>query len=246
MNKVSIDILGRGNVASHLGKALEGKADVRTIDPHTLLGMRPDASLIIISVSDNAIRHVADHLISKYGDRKIPVAHTSGSTSIEILRDRFLHCGVLYPMQTFSKSVELDYSAIPVFIEASDPKTGQILERTAKKFTGSVHHADSTQRRSLHLGAVLSCNFVNHLWALTEQFLDTHDLPFSAMYPLINETLRKAMANHPADVQTGPAARNDTQTIQAHLELLKDNPRLANIYKTLSQSILSNNERNQL
>ncbi|MNR63913.1 hypothetical protein D3C85_1863800 [compost metagenome] len=51
------------------------------------------------------------------------------------------------------------------------------------------------------------------------------------------ETAEKVQDAFPVDVQTGPAIRNDEQTITRHKELLDDMPELKDIYETLSKSI---------
>jgi len=58
--------------------------------------------------------------------------------------------------------------------------------------------------------------------------------------PLILETADKIKEHSPADVQTGPAVRNDDQTMQKHLQMLNNNPKLQEIYRLLSQDIIKN------
>lgn len=124
MDRLIIAIIGRGNVASHLQKALGPYADVSMINPHTLEGMPEHPDITIISVSDSAIREVAEKL-SKH-DCGILV-HTSGTTPMSILEGWADQTGVFYPLQTFSKDVQLDYRHIPFFIEASAQATEKNL-----------------------------------------------------------------------------------------------------------------------
>ena len=145
--------------------------------------------------------------------------------------------GVSYPMQTFSKDVELNYAEIPVFIEASDAGVADVLTELAGSFSDHVHYANSDKRRKLHVGSVFACNFANHLWALSEKWLKENGLDFSMMHALVRETTRKALSNSPASVQTGPARRHDAPTIQSHLSMLEGDAQLHDIYKTLTASI---------
>ena len=167
-NKKIINIIGRGNVATHLANAFEGKAEINMVNPHSLAELNTDADLTIISVTDTAIAKVLDKLPKINGI----VAHTSGSTSIDVFKsfrqDRF---GVFYPLQTFSKSKKLKYEDIPFYIEASDKITADTLFNYALLISDNVRFADSSQREKLNIAAVLSCNFVNHLWALSEKYL---------------------------------------------------------------------------
>ena len=64
------------------------------------------------------------------------------------------------------------------------------------------------------------------------------------LYPLIQETANKAVANNPKDMQTGPAMRGDENIIQMHTNMLMQDQRedLKSVYQLLSQQIL---ERHQ-
>ena len=101
------------------------------------------------------------------------------------------------------------------------------------------HHvveADSEKRRRLHIASVFSCNFANHMWTLADEVLAEAGLPFEAMLPLIRTTVEKLDRLSPAESQTGPAARGDSQVIANHLSMLDDDKRA--IYDLLSRSIM--------
>ncbi len=233
-----IDIVGGGNVATHLNKALAASYDVALVNSRTFAGLRKESDLVLIAVKDEAIEAVA----SRLSDHRGIVAHTSGSVSMKTLEDaldRYSGVGVFYPLQTFSKDVALNYSDIPFFIEATDEKTAAELTAVARAVSPNVVMADSDKRRKLHIASVLSCNFVNHLWALSAEFLDREGLPFELLHPLIMETASKLYRGDPRQMQTGPAARGDLEVIGTHHRILADDKELAAIYRQLSQSIMS-------
>ncbi|MDE5790025.1 MAG: DUF2520 domain-containing protein [Muribaculaceae bacterium] len=232
-----INIIGRGNVGFHLKKAFEGKADVIEVNPHTLGELNPEADLTLISVTDSAIQEV----LARLPELKGAVAHTSGSTPIEIFkRSRDQNFGVFYPLQTFSRSKALDYAEIPFYIEASDPYTREKLFQYARLISENVRYADSSQRKRLHIAAVFACNFVNHLWALSDSYLKEGGLNFKDLIPLISETVDKIKVIPPSEAQTGPAVRGDLKMIENHILELGSKDKLINIYRLLSQSILEN------
>ncbi len=241
-----IDIIGRGNVATHIEIAFRDKMDVNLINPHTLENIDPDADMTLICVSDSAISEVISRLPNLNGI----LAHTSGTTSIEIFKGfptTARNFGVFYPLQTFSKNTPLNYSQIPFYIEGSDVNTAEKLFELAAAISCNVRFADSTQRRALHIAAVFSCNFVNHLWALTDEYLNKQGLQFTDLLPLIKETCNKLENTSPAKGQTGPAKRNDNLIIEDHLKHLNDNPELKLIYSIMTQSIIAKqNEWNKL
>ncbi|MBD5236648.1 MAG: DUF2520 domain-containing protein [Bacteroidales bacterium] len=241
-----INIIGSGNVAYHLNKAFYGKGEIHYVNPRSLEGLADKADLTLISVSDSAIGSVLENLSQKRNDLGI-VAHTSGSTPIDIFNNfPFTKYGVFYPLQTFSKNKELDYSIIPFFIEGNDKKTEERLMSCAREISESVQSADSSQRERLHVAAVLSSNFINHLWTLSEDYLKDAGLDFRALLPLINETVKKVSVISPSDAQTGPASRGDRGIVEKHLDSLTPYPSIKNIYSLLSKSIFNyyKNERN--
>ncbi len=236
---MKINIIGRGNVATHLHKAFMGKADVAIVNPHTFEGFNNDADITLISVSDNAISSVAKSMPATKGI----IAHTSGSAPLNILSFRNEKTGVFYPLQTFTKGADLDYSEIPFFIEAADKDTEKQLTCLASLISSNIHIADSGKRKVLHVASVFACNFTNHLWNISDRLLTENGMCFDMIRPLLKETLKKTERLSPFESQTGPAVRQDSKTIDSHLSFLNSDKELANIYKTLSSSIISTHHK---
>jgi predicted short-subunit dehydrogenase-like oxidoreductase (DUF2520 family) len=182
------------------------------------------------------------------------VVHTSGTKSLAefekwlgIYSDIKVQSGILYPLQTFSKKITLDFEQqVPICVEASQQSTEEILTKIAQDLSEITYIVNSKERRILHLAAVMACNFTNHLLAISKEILEDEELDFSMLKPLINETLRKAITSQdPSDVQTGPARRGDTETIEKHLAILKNkNENYQKIYKSITQSILEKYDQN--
>lgn len=249
---MKISIVGSGNVATQLGKALKncGHEIVfvysRNFKHASKLGVQLNSSfgkdinelakfsadVCIIAVKDDAIKEVVNKMPRL---TKELVIHTSGATDISVLKKKFKNCGVLWQIQTIEAKSKSDYKKIPIVIEASNATAGKKLKQLAKELSSHVYVLDSTQRRVLHLGAVFVNNFPNHLFYLAEKFLKEHKLPFNLYHPLILSTIESAMHNA-KESQTGPARRNDKVTMKEHLKLLPDKNYKA-IYKLLSISI---------
>ncbi|MHA4894787.1 Rossmann-like and DUF2520 domain-containing protein [Pedobacter sp. PWIIR3] len=253
---MKIVFVGSGNVATHMAHAFyaQGQQILQVWSPNfqnssklaslveaqvvsSIAGLDQHADLYIVAVKDDAIAEVVGNLNTVKGI----VVHTSGTTDISILSS-LKDYGVLYPLQTFSKSKSLEFKSIPLCIEASDERVINRLEKVASIISSAVFHMDSKKRRLLHLSAVFACNFVNHLYSLGNQLLEGSGIPFEILRPLILETALKVQDAFPEHVQTGPAIRRDQTTIAAHLQLLKDSPELAGIYQTLSDSIKKSNQ----
>lgn len=192
------------------------------------------ADVYIIAVKDGVLADVAQQLAAEHDERFL--VHTAGSMPMETLPTN--RRGVLYPMQTFSKERIVDFKHIPCFVEAANEKDGELLHELAETLSESVYEANSEARKYLHLSAVFCCNFANHCYALAEKLLQEHGgLPFEVMLPLIDETAKKVHELSPKKAQTGPAVRWDTNVMEKHMQLLKDNPQLQEIYRLLSESV---------
>jgi predicted short-subunit dehydrogenase-like oxidoreductase (DUF2520 family) len=141
-------------------------------------------------------------------------------------------------LQTFSKNRNLDFSKIPICLEANNEEIYIFLEKIAEKLSDNVSRINSAQRKILHIAAVFACNFVNHLLAISKNILDKEQLSFDLLKPLIQETITKALeAKHPKEVQTGPAVRGDNLVLQKHIAYLAENLQMQKLYKLLSESI---------
>ncbi len=244
---IKVVIIGAGNVAAHLYWSISRaeKAEVIQVynrnrdhleflkDPAmgiSDLSQLKQAELYIIAINDEAIPGVADQLKVSSG----LVAHTSGSVDMAALQD-YENYGVFYPLQTFSKSKPVDFSEVPVCLEANSPENLDFLKKLALMISNKVFEVNSEQRRALHLSAVFVNNFSNHLFAIAQEYCNKNELPFDILRPLIKETVAKIEILEPFSAQTGPAIRNDHKTIQAHLQMLDENNQ--KIYSILTDSI---------
>jgi predicted short-subunit dehydrogenase-like oxidoreductase (DUF2520 family) len=249
---MKVVIVGAGNVATHIALAfraakieplqiwskqyqnaviLAKQVDANAIE--NLSEVDQNADFCIIAVKDDAIASIVGELACFKGI----IVHTSGAVKLDVFRGASENYGVLYPLQTFSKNKTVDFNAIPICIEANNLQTLKRIAELAKKLSSHLIEVNSEKRKILHLAAIFACNFTNHLYALSAELLHTNDLSFDFLRPLILETASKVQQALPLEVQTGPAIRNDEQTLKKHRELLANNPQLLNIYKTLSDSI---------
>lgn len=250
-----IALIGTGNVAWHLAQAsiaaghqlvavtghtvISGEefAQAFTLSSHTRLAdiKHLPVDIVFIAVPDATLTEVAAKLEVQ---PETIVAHTSGSqpiTSLDSIKGG--KTGVFYPVQTFTKYKPLDFSQVPVLIEGSDKEAEGVLQQFGETFSKSVQVKDSASRRQLHLAAVFACNFTNHLFGISQSILEAGGLSTNLLQPLIKETIAKSEIAHPFKVQTGPAARNDENVIQEHIQRLKHHPSWQELYHKLTQSI---------
>lgn len=232
-----VAVVGTGNVASHLVKALQGKVTIIQVNPHTFESMPDYADIVIISVKDSVIQHVAHNLPGQHGI----IAHTSGSVPMSALAGcEASGYGVFYPLQTFTKGVDLDYSEIPFFIEGDSETTVSALTDLARLISDNVREADSEGRKMLHLASVFACNFSNCLVGIADKLLRECGMDYTVLLPLLKQTVKKLDSLTPAEAQTGPAARLDMGVVNRHIDMLNDmgERRLAEIYGDMSDEII--------
>ncbi len=243
---MQIVIIGSGNVAYHMAKAFvqnniplaqifgRNETELQKISEELNISYSTktlvDSDLYIICVSDNSVEDVSK-LIQK---ENTLVVHTSGSLPKESLKGEYRKAS-FYPLQTFSKSKELNYSNIPFFIETENEEDKKTLFELASKISKNVMESTHEKRKYIHLTAVFACNFVNHLFSRAKEISDSQEIPFDYFLPLIDETVQKIYEIEPKAAQTGPAVRNDKRILELHEQLLQDES--LEIYKTMNHSI---------
>lgn len=244
--------IGSGNVATHLSIALKTMGvDIAQVwgrdlqkagilaaltgaqAIHSWSEVDKNADFYLIAVKDDAISTVAGKLQDVNGI----VIHTSGTSSLEVLGNAGRGRGVLYPLQTFSKSKVLSIAEVPFCIEGSDLQVAERLAALAGLISVKVYPVDTRQRKALHLAAVYVCNFSNQLYAIGQELIEKEGLSFDLLRPLIQETAAKIQDTIPAEVQTGPAVRRDEVTMQLQLDLLQGNDELQQLYELFSKRI---------
>lgn len=256
---MKVAVIGAGNVATHLVKALSGIAEIYQIAARTetsasqlaelvnagdnagvrcevltdLSTLRGDMDLYLIAVNDDAVADV----VAATHDFPGIWAHTSGSVGMDVFRHYKSRYGVFYPLQTFSKGVDVRFNNIPLLIEGCDPETTARLESIAHKITETVRLTDSATREDIHVAAVFACNFANLMWAEADRLLNEQGMDISFMLPLLQATLDKLLVKSPADAMTGPARRGDMAVINKHLTSLPHD--LKPVYALLSDRIIS-------
>lgn len=251
---MDIVLIGAGNVATHLGAALV-KANHRILQVYSrtfasakslakqldaayvddIGAVRTDAELYLYAVTDSA-------LPSLIGAVEAPNAlhlHTAGSVPISIFKDKCLHYGVFYPLQTFSKTKEIDVDTTPIFVEGGDTTDEGRIVALAKTISRQVLYATSEQRCKLHLAAVFACNFTNCMYAIAHRQLEEAGLPFEVLLPLIDETAEKVHHLKPHNAQTGPAVRYDVEVMDKHIQMLTSDS-LKELYRKISKEIYQN------
>ncbi len=255
-------VIGSGNVAEAFAVAIDesslelvqvyGRNEERVREICRLVrcdervgesGELKSADIYIIAVSDGAVSELSREL--NFADGSI-VVHTAASVDISQINTRAgINRGVLYPLQTFTKGRRVSFREVPLFIEAEDESTYLEIESVAVELSDRVRPLSSKQRLELHLAAVYCCNFSMAMMCATSDILNRCGLPLDLYEPLLRETMAKAFARQDRirGALTGPAVRDDRQTMERHCGMLGREPQLEesdlliDMYKIISKYI---------
>ena len=251
MNKETVVFIGAGNVATHLSqnmkyigyrirqvysrsfenaKALAEQLKCRITT--NLKAIKTDADLYIFAIPDDALPAVLAEIPPNNG----LWIHTSGSVPMDVFHGFTERYGVLYPLQTFSKQRDIDFSEVPLFIEANSFDDNELLYDLAGGLSNEVKNLTSEKRKYLHLAAVFACNFSNRMYSIAAQLLEKQGVDWRLLRPLIAETAFKLYDMSPDQAQTGPAVRGDHNIILQHKAMLEDET-LRTLYSLISENI---------
>jgi predicted short-subunit dehydrogenase-like oxidoreductase (DUF2520 family) len=254
---MKVVLIGSGNVATILAKLLYNNGysiaqvysssltnakqlaqavNAQAVESITAITLHAD--IYIIAVSDKAIASVASTL--QLGNKL--VLHTAGSVSIDVLKNVSSKFGVLYPVQSVRKNMDLQ-TPIPFLVDGNTETVLQEMETIAQSLNQKVVRGNDEARVKLHLAAVFACNFVNYMYLQSANFCKAEKIDFSLLQPLIEETANRLHTYHPSEVFTGPAVRGDMATIEKHLALLSAYPLQQQLYKTISDLILEERKK---
>ena len=242
---ISVVILGSGNVALQLIRAFlkidtinlkqvftRNQEDINTlkdsINTTNDISLLKQADVTIIAVSDDAISSISSHIKNSF------VVHTSGSVDMKSLNN-IGRKGVFYPLQSFSKKKKIDFKNIPICLESETNEDLLKLEKLVSLLQSKSYILSSHQRKKIHVAAVFANNFSNHMYTIANEICEKYNIPFDILHPLIEETSNKIKNLTPEKAQTGPAKRNDAETIENHLNLLSEKQQ--EIYLKITQSI---------
>jgi len=254
--KFKVALLGAGNVAWNLAPALEDAGhEITEVYARTLCqaeeitervyNARPTndldfseslAEIFILALSDDAIAEVADQVILPEGSLLV---HTSGTVPLEVLAySSASYTGVFYPLQSFTKGKKIALDEVPIALESEDEESLQKLKKLAKSLSPMVYTLGSKDRKALHVAAVFASNFTNHMLRIAEEILHRQGLDQELLKPLIIESISKSLQIGAKKAQTGPAIREDLETLEEHHRFLSYNPQVAEIYRLISQDII--------
>ncbi len=245
-------MLGAGNVSTHISRHLHSKGhrisciysrtgesanelanELETLGTSIRADVPGNADFYIVCVPDSVVENV----VRNFSGLKGIWLHTAGALSMDLFKGLQTRSGVLYPLQTLSRKRKVDLSDTPFLVEGSSPEVTASIVDLANCISENVQEINSDTRRIIHLAAVFANNFTNHMVHIGQQILQENQMDLKLLDPILEETIRKVKLEGAKDAQTGPALRNDRETMQKHIELLKNHPEWEKIYTFISRDI---------
>ncbi|MFM1898877.1 MAG: hypothetical protein RL577_1117 [Bacteroidota bacterium] len=236
----AVDIVGYGRLGQALHRLFINKGiKVRCIYSHSQTGegfAARDSWLSDVDLAPLVFLAIPDDQINPQ------LSQRSASSSLFIQcsgnSERFVSnsfsTAVWYPLQSFSLGRTPDWNALPILIESPSPD----LVKWSQDLGLNVRPIDGKQRRALHLAAVWANNFGQTVIGMAAEICRSHEVDPDLLKPLLDETLSKALALPAKEAQTGPARRGDQKTLQDHIELMKEDHSVQELYQNLSQFII--------
>jgi predicted short-subunit dehydrogenase-like oxidoreductase (DUF2520 family) len=251
---MKVVIIGAGNVATVFGRLIK-KADHEVMQVYSRkiatarilaeellcaytddrLTINPSADIYIVAMSDAALNDIRESF--DFGDNT--VVHTAGSISRDILKDISTNYGVLYPLQSLRKENTNTPLIIPLLVDGNTEACTAHIEAFAKTISPNVMRTTDDERLKMHVAAVVVNNFTNHRYDLASEYCKEENLDFKMLLPLIEETATRLQNFTAHEVQTGPAIRKDIVTLDKHLRILSNHPKLRTVYLRLTDSIMN-------
>ena len=239
-------IIGYGNVGSFLARRFEEKGlevirfsrKARKEECASQEDYDGDFDLSLITVPDDSIEALSASLSVTRGI----MAHSSGTVSIEAIHPKHGRSAIFYPLMSIKSDSSFDLDTIPFCLEAKNEKDVDELRSFAQRIQLNYRFLNSSERAKIHLAAVISQNFSNHLYHWAWNTLKEENIDFEILKPLLLQHLKGLESQvDPALKQTGPAVRGDQQTIKNHLKQIKE-PSYQALYKSLSDLIQKTHE----
>lgn len=236
--RMDVSIVGAGRVGTALAARLRAAghhiSHLVTRRSSSTLFDAPTSQLVVLSVPDPELAAVVEAL-APHTSRGNIVLHTSGANGLEIL-DPIETTGAIvlaaHPIMTFVGGEEDISNLEGAFwgVTAADELGDTIAELLIAELGGFMVRVPNNQRAAYHAALAYASNYTATVLADARDQLAAAletpavDTAARVLAPLVEASIRNVLAGGPAAI-TGPAARDDVETIQRHMQAIADTGR---------------------
>ncbi len=221
-----------------------GVAAFSSAPPDILL----EAEVVILAVRDQVIGEVAQMLVGTgLVTKRHTLLHCAGAEAAEEIlapvMGKVAGVGTMHPLSAIADA-KLAMRALKgtVFGIEGDEKGREMAGKLVHAIGGIVLALDSSQMAAYHAAAALASNYVVATIDAAAAVLGAAgiapDEAARALVPLAEGALRNVALHGTTAGLTGPIRRGDAATIQRHLDALRAQPELAEIYRGLARRAL--------
>ncbi|MCU0475975.1 MAG: DUF2520 domain-containing protein [Anaerolineae bacterium] len=215
------------------------------VETDDLLAVLQRAQLVFLTVSDDAIAPLVQHIAQSGKSFSCAVVHTSGASAAEILAP-LTACGItigaLHPAYPFASPFMPSLSGVTFAIEAADATLHAQLSAVVDALGGQAITLAPHDRPTYHAALVLASNYAVTLYAAAHRLLTQlgAEKPAvdSALLALLSGTIDNIRTKGIPDALTGPLVRADLGTLTAHLDALTSDPPTRAAYRALADLTL--------
>ena len=232
-------LIGRGRIGGAIARAGTGAdLDLAQGGRGDALDACADAGAALLCVPDGVIGDACDEIAAAIPPLRL-VGHTSGATGLDVLAPataRGAEAFSLHPLQTVPDQ-RTDLTSAPCAVAGSSPAAVAFATKLAQALGMRPFEVPEDRRAAYHAAASIASNFLVALQESAAGLLaeagieDAREL----LAPLVLRTAAN-WAERGSDALTGPIARGDEATVQAHLAALREHaPELEPLYEALAE-----------
>ena len=217
MSNRRLRIVGPGRAGLSLARATEsvGWAEVQILKRgDDLRRAASEADLVVLATPDHAIAEVA----AQIEPADAVLAHLAGSQTLDVLAPH--RCASLHPLASLPDPTTGAQRLLDDcwFAIAGDPIVGEL----ARALGGRAFEVPDDVRGLYHAAAAVAANHTVALLAQVERLAERAQVPIEAYWQMTSSVLANVAAAGAAPSLTGPAARGDQVTIDAHRAALPE------------------------
>jgi predicted short-subunit dehydrogenase-like oxidoreductase (DUF2520 family) len=214
---MNISIVGAGRAGSSFAIALRRVGHHVEVWHHDELASLGEPDLIVLCVPDDEIASVAAAIAPRHHS---VVAHVAGSRNLDVLAPH-RRVGSLHPLMALPTGSEAERLIGATYCVAGD----DLVREVALSLSGRVITLRDDQRTIYHAAAVVASNHLVALMGQVRTLAESIGLTLEDFLPLSEQSLVDVARFGPDGALTGPAARGDMATIDAHLAAIPESER---------------------
>lgn len=262
----TISLIGSGNLAQALGPALRAagfpivsvvfrgnpasRRRARVLSkrvgakPVALAEALPDAAVIWLCHTDDALPETARVLARKPGWNQRIVFHSSGALTSDVLaplKRAGARVASVHPLMTFVSGARPSFKGIPLTVEG-DRQAVATAGKIAHRLGAELFHIAKKSKVLYHALGAFSSPLVVATLATAERVGQAAGLSRQQtrkmIAPIVAQTIKNYLEHGAAAAFSGPIKRGDLNTVRRHLQDLRKIPEARNAYRALVRSAL--------